>query len=510
MLFEGKDFFSVLINAEPEKRLLMEQGFSRLLSGIHPGIEYFNFDNLAKFDEPAQYPIFNTGFIPSPIINKSNILSNTANNQPFNNYARNPMTKIRVDPPVLQNMSQNIQSSSATLNSIGNNLTGNANGAPSYEGQFGPKVREIAAGGSSLAGQLAGKFSGLASWLSNKAQQFLNADNTSSAAVSSQYNNLSWMQWLLLGGIFPPFYFVSFLSRYFPNGINWNWLTGNITSPTIPSDPQGVSRSVTISGVNLRSNFGLSGSVLSTLPSGTYLEVLNGRMQKDGYTWVQVRTADGKVGWMAENYLKADNSTSSAIRTQNQGANNSLDTFASNVPAGIGQNGTRYWRNAYVDANGNYVVSNCTWYAAAAVKQYSGGKIDFLNDPFTGAGDGSTWDDAARIVVDPRIRAVDFTPEIGDIYQKGPHVAFVQDFKETPESWIVTISEENAGSPLYKDGKIVLIGTNPVGINQGQPIGGGRQILVNNDPGQDVKRFVRVETIKKTDKSTNFIHINYD
>ena len=133
-------------------------------------------------------------------------------------------------------MSQNIESSSATLKSVGGNLTAYGNGAPSYDGQFGPKVREIANGASSQANQLSGLLSGLANWLSNKAMQFLNVDNASSVALGSQFNNLSWMSGL--GGIFPPFLTASllpFLGRYFPNGINIrNWLTGNHAGQPIP------------------------------------------------------------------------------------------------------------------------------------------------------------------------------------------------------------------------------------------------------------------------------------
>ncbi|MFO7169846.1 MAG: SH3 domain-containing protein, partial [Chloroflexota bacterium] len=54
-------------------------------------------------------------------------------------------------------------------------------------------------------------------------------------------------------------------------------------------------------GQNLRRRAapGLEAKILDGLPVGTQLELLEGPVSDDGYTWWRIRTKDGREGWVA-------------------------------------------------------------------------------------------------------------------------------------------------------------------------------------------------------------------
>ena len=67
----------------------------------------------------------------------------------------------------------------------------------------------------------------------------------------------------------------------------------------------------------------------------------------DGKWWIKVKNSKGEEGWVEEDKL--------IINVQ--------DPFASEVPAGIDDNGGRYHHSFGTPMN-----SNCTYYVAAAIK----------------------------------------------------------------------------------------------------------------------------------------------
>jgi hypothetical protein len=56
--------------------------------------------------------------------------------------------------------------------------------------------------------------------------------------------------------------------------------------------------------LRLRSGPSLSGSVLDRLQPGTQMTLLNGPQQADGHAWWNIRTTDGKEGWVAGEDLR--------------------------------------------------------------------------------------------------------------------------------------------------------------------------------------------------------------
>ncbi len=184
---------------------------------------------------------------------------------------------------------------------------------------------------------------------------------------------------------------------------------------------------------------------------------------------------------------------------------------AENVPAGIGDDGL-YWRRGF-DSAGN-PISNCTWYAAAAVKYASGGKIDLNNTQLDwrhyppqkggyGWGDARNWSSWAEKYAeanpDGPVLKPDQSPKAGDVYNKGNHVAFVEEVNvsEDGKTMSVVISEENASGKAYK---------------------GATMIDVANDDQGSVKRWRRVLTYdiepnsnppKIVSNDTYFIHFRY-
>lgn len=191
---------------------------------------------------------------------------------------------------------------------------------------------------------------------------------------------------------------------------------------------------------------------------------------------------------------------------------------AEDVPAGIGEDGL-YSRNGYEDRHGVSPTSNCTWYAAAAVKQASGGKID-LNDiesdwrhypPMEGGyglGPATEWAARAKhyAVINPNglILGVDQSPRVGDVYWSNTgHVAYVEEVRllQDGKTWEVVVSEENA-------------------LNSGAPISASSvRVTVTDDANGVVKRYRRTIPLevepgsqppKIKDDAVQFIHFRYD
>jgi uncharacterized hydrophobic protein (TIGR00271 family) len=55
-------------------------------------------------------------------------------------------------------------------------------------------------------------------------------------------------------------------------------------------------------GANLRRAPGLA-AVVAALPDGTVVQLVGGRADADAFTWIEVAGPDGRVGWVAEDYL---------------------------------------------------------------------------------------------------------------------------------------------------------------------------------------------------------------
>jgi uncharacterized protein YvpB len=283
------------------------QDFHRLLNKIFNGREIFEPGYLNELVEPDIYPVFDFGILGTP---RAGLIATTQKNSYEStshqfNYSRNPMTKIVVDPPVLQNCSKNIFNSATTLTSVGKNIISCANSAPSYEGQFGPKVRAIAAGASSQASQLSGRLNDLVGRLGTKAQQFLDVDNSSAGSLTYSMGGSALKTTFV--SIFPPLSLLPFfgiLEKLFPNGINlWNQVPGMISEPDQSQTVLFVAKATDT--LNIRSGAGIGNQVIGQFMHGEMLQVIGfGISKEDGYTWVRVKSADGTVGWAAKEYLE--------------------------------------------------------------------------------------------------------------------------------------------------------------------------------------------------------------
>lgn len=57
------------------------------------------------------------------------------------------------------------------------------------------------------------------------------------------------------------------------------------------------------SGVNLRAGSGTTFDVVQVLPDDTPLEITEGPIDADGYTWWKVRLEDGTEGWLVQEFM---------------------------------------------------------------------------------------------------------------------------------------------------------------------------------------------------------------
>lgn len=155
------------------------------------------------------------------------------------------------------------------------------------------------------------------------------------------------------------------------------------------------------------------------------------------------------------------------------------------------------------------IQSNCTWYAAQAVKTASNGKVDIGST--LSLGDAGKWAEHARAAADEQhpdhkryeqyknlISGVDKKPTVGSVYCAGGHVAFVEDVELIEEDgqqyWEVVLSEEN----YYYSSKGVFAGSAAVEV-PGHP---------------EVKRWRRTKRFVITDGQVasdqgEFVHLNY-
>ena len=89
--------------------------------------------------------------------------------------------------------------------------------------------------------------------------------------------------------------------------------TATVVIPTAMTEPASVDviaqdATVTVqgtgkAGLNLRKKAAKSAGIIVTMPEGTELTVVGGPEQADGLVWWKLRTADGKEGWGAADYL---------------------------------------------------------------------------------------------------------------------------------------------------------------------------------------------------------------
>lgn len=151
-------------------------------------------------------------------------------------------------------------------------------------------------------------------------------------------------------------------------------------------------------------------------------------------------------------------------------------------------------------SDGNYPrlskTGNCTWYAAAAVKYASKGKIDLNNKNFiNGWGNASEWVANANSYKKDHpegfVEGVDQEPRAGDVaFIPSNHVAFVESARYENGKWIVVYSEEGAS------------GTHTTYAGEK----GLEQITLN---GNKVKRWRVTQEVPKFTK-TWFIHFRYN
>ena len=56
-------------------------------------------------------------------------------------------------------------------------------------------------------------------------------------------------------------------------------------------------------GVNVRSEPGLEYEMFAQLSDGSRVELTGEAQSADGFTWQRVRLEDGRLGWIANNFL---------------------------------------------------------------------------------------------------------------------------------------------------------------------------------------------------------------
>jgi uncharacterized protein YgiM (DUF1202 family) len=85
------------------------------------------------------------------------------------------------------------------------------------------------------------------------------------------------------------------------------WAAGEFLVEASDAIEVGDTVSVVDGNLNLRDDAGLDAEVIDVLPDGTQLEVTDGPVSADGYTWFEVANDDFGPGWVAGEFLQVDN-----------------------------------------------------------------------------------------------------------------------------------------------------------------------------------------------------------
>jgi len=128
---------------------------------------------------------------------------------------------IRVDPVILKQNSGSISGIGSSINSSGQGASGIAQGAPSYDGQFGPRVQAIGHEALARAQGLLNEMNSISSQLQSKAQAFDAADRAGAAGFTSINNGAQI-------SILDPNWIVAPID-YIKSIIKLGWLFGSVT-----------------------------------------------------------------------------------------------------------------------------------------------------------------------------------------------------------------------------------------------------------------------------------------
>jgi hypothetical protein len=114
------------------------------------------------------------------------------------------LTVIRVDPAVLQTHASRIEAHAQSLRSAGRDASRATQGAPSYDGQFGPKVAGVGTEALARILAIADRLDSLAVWLRGKAEEFAAADQLAQAGLIGpgpwiNWEELPWWLELVIG-----------------------------------------------------------------------------------------------------------------------------------------------------------------------------------------------------------------------------------------------------------------------------------------------------------------------
>jgi hypothetical protein len=261
------------------------------------------------------------------------------------------MTVIRVDPPDLHRKAEDLEEVAAQFRTLAESVMRSTRGAPSYDGDFGPKVQAIGMETEARLRTLGDHVTEHALFLRTKAEAFQAADLASVNQWASSAGIAHWQSQPAVGfpgsswatiaealgldgpgedecppwwaRFFPPLYFVwSLLCRDDAGLVPPVVTTVTPTMTPSPSaDPTATPSPTTTvaplpsatafpvlyvfapAGANLRDAPGLQTLVLMVLPYRTALSVTGAKTAMDDHNWVPVQTEDGQAGWVAGDLL---------------------------------------------------------------------------------------------------------------------------------------------------------------------------------------------------------------
>lgn len=359
------------------------------------------------------------------------------------------MAKIKIEPESLEATSHKISALKLRIAQLENELLKAGNTAPSYEGQFKPRVLGLSTQAKSQVSQRITTLDTQAARLEKIAKRFMEADNF---FIGSK----AW--WLFLKNIIfnDPIKLLGFLSPKVMSQIG---------------------------------SFLVLGSLFIFLPTNNLTKKIFhiGLINISSKDSSKPDTGSGSV----------PNSGGNATIEEPQEPEPKPTVFPNNVGESVKPNNGGPAELGY----STYGGSNCTWFVAQAVLFTSGGKIQIRE--WSGAGN---WRRKAVEEMEKGeagfVTGIDKEPKIGDIYYAPPggenapypvgHVAYVEKIEGEGANRVVTLVEEHYGR-----------------TTSAWPQAQSETIIIDGKPQRRWRVKVKLNTLINPPYNAEFIHLRY-
>jgi len=219
------------------------------------------------------------------------------------------MSVIRVDPADLQAKARRIEEIADGYRGLAQRALQATQGAPSYDGQFGPPVRAIGNEAYVRLDRLAGRLSELSRELARIAEGFASADAAATAGLLSTRTRIealfgSGFNGGMLSLLLPPHISMA-IWNHLPPEDRLQLLLDLGLYPGTGGGPQAGTLLHVLNPLRVRQEAGLNGQIIAYATPGTEVTYTGDHRKVDGIEWYEVQHRDGVTGLLVTGWVSS-------------------------------------------------------------------------------------------------------------------------------------------------------------------------------------------------------------